>query len=193
MLFWCIIRSVFICLIYRLIKLLTPIVYPLVKDFRFKAREVVYSYAKRNNIYIYNMYPNKKLKDKYPKNKVLDYIRYSFYKFSVWIWLDDLLDYDIVDIKYLNKLHYMYNNKRFYDPIDMACSCALRSKNGDYKIYKEKDDYLFMLHNTNNNFKYMYLYSIDSDCGSFYFLNKRIGYIQENDDYKGFVTLLRIL
>ena len=193
MLFWCIIRSLFIYLVYLIVKILTPIVYPLVKDFRFKAREVVYSYAQRNNIYIYNMYPNKKLNDKYPKNKLLDYIRYSFYKFSVWIWLDDLVDYDIVDIKYLNQLHYMYNNKRFYDPIDMANSCPLKSKNGDYKRYAEKDDYLFMLHNANNNFKYMYLYNIDNGCGSFYFLNKRIGYIRTKDEYRGFVTLLNII
>ena len=165
--------------------------YPLVKEFRHKAREVVYSYAKRNNIYIYNMYPNKKLKDVYPKYKILDYLRYSFYKFSIWIWLDDQVSLDIIDVGYLSKIIYEYNNK-LPGGINKAVLISPLKSIGDYSYYTGDYDYLFMLHNPNNNFMYMYMYKLQSDCGSIYFLNKRRGYIKVIDDYNGYVYKLEL-
>lgn len=88
---------IIITLTSLLVKLLNPIMIYLVYPYREKARNVVYSYFKRKNIEVAFFNKDKVLPKQTFKNKLLDWLEYQWYKWTVWIWLDDTVDNDIVD------------------------------------------------------------------------------------------------
>lgn len=83
-----------ILLVGLIVKLFTPLIYWFVYPFRHKARDIMYSYVIKNNIGVKDI---EKYKVTLLRYKNVSKFKYLFYKWFVWIWLNDRVSHDTID------------------------------------------------------------------------------------------------
>lgn len=149
---------------------LEPIMFVLVYRFRYKARDIVHGYNYQNKIWIYG-YDNLGGYKNLPR---VSYITYLFYKYVIWIWLNDLTYDDTYNLSY-------FLSKKKYTKIvitkDSPVQFILNKNNSSNSNFIRA--FIYMLQNHTNNFILENHYTINyKDV----FLFKDIGYetIKEN-------------
>ncbi len=108
-----------------LIGIFSTVWYWLVRDFRAKARNIVYNYMLQNdkpiwqiNNYLYSeKFDGYITEIGYVQYTEVSYIKYLWWKWTVWIWLDDDCENDTYNINVINKKSWYKTNKSYFGKI----------------------------------------------------------------------------
>jgi len=190
-------KFAYILILDIIISISTLIWYWVIVPYRQRAREVVYEYATNNNVYIKHMNINKKVHLPKLKYSILYELRYLYYKWVIWIWLDDNVDSDTVDnIKLWNFTMNKYDSVNYLDRVIVyIIKHNLKSVSHNDKMLNTLDykqvynntllQCAFLYISASNNFEYMYCYKPYDYKPLFKttFFGIRIGWLPTKDKY----------
>lgn len=118
-------KYILILLLSTLVGIISIVWYWLIRDYRATARNVVYNYILKNKIQLWQLsryVPNNKF-DGYitdvglVKFNDVSYIKYLWWKWVVWIWLDDNCENDTFNINVITKKSWYETSKKYFGKI----------------------------------------------------------------------------
>lgn len=171
--------------------------YWVIRKHRHRARLVVYNYVLEHNIYIHHLhnanYKRMNIKDTWECDTGMipiihvNYLTYLYWKWLVWIWLDDTADVDVYKRVTNDDKKSLFFNKLLEEQsnvIDSNNSFEYGNYSTTTNSVKLFSEINFMLFDKVTNFQHMYEYTTDTN--RIFFFNKihigwkRIGSIKQN-------------
>lgn len=171
------IKYLWILFISRLVGIISIVWYWIIKDYRGKARNIVYNYNLNNKKgmwqladYVwgeeYGGWLSKRGNIKYVK---VNYLQYLWWKWLVWIWLDDTCENDTFNIVNINSKSWYITNKSFFGKILLRNTLSYKIAGtafelGDKRIDNPADSVVNEIHHlytSDSNFDHMYMYTSD--------------------------------
>jgi len=164
-------KFIFIIFFTIIVFTLEPFMFILAYRFRYKARDVVHGYNYQNKIWIYGYYNLGGYKN-LPK---VSYSVYLFYKYVIWIWLNDFTYDDTYNLSYfLSKK----GNKKISISEDSPNNLILNKNNKANSNFIRA--FTYMLQNHTNNFILQFHYTL---CKEDVFTFKDVGYENIKENY----------
>jgi len=179
------------------IKLLTPVIYWIVYNYREKARYVVYSYSVANKLDIYDI---DKYKMSYQTPTHTGTIKYILYKWFIWIWLNDRVSHDTIDNKIVLDFilaHNLSKNKFIKGVVNKLNSLPLSKETelvpfingcGKYTHYITHfyGQLITVLNTSDTNYDYFYyLTNVEDKTFLFNIFGFKIGWVPCEDTSNG--------
>lgn len=194
--------------IYIIIEFLSLFYTIFIIPYRYKSRSVVYDYYLKTNKFNYLIscistfkkhknYNKNILTNKQYKSSVLDTIKFQFYFWVIWIWLDDLATADFLreDKLYKNKLLKNRISKDINIIKNETENCPLRNeeylKNNKTINISLLTVYANVLANTNNNFVNTFFYTKNqNDIFLLTMFGKKFGWVEKETYELGIIYKL---
>ena len=171
---------IWLLLIGLFIKVLSPLWYWVIIPYRARARSVVYNYVCKHNVYVKDIYRKGCLNNLTKHN--VNILQYMFYKWFVWIWINDRATYDT--FSHTTIWGYVIRNKHSKNPITkyihdklihidynklkQGSAFILGSIRSSYPVDNFIAQSVYMSETSDSNFDYMY-YVTDDPKKVFYF------------------------